>query len=149
MKTIQKSGLFAVLFLNLLTGFSASAQVTAMPPSQKKQVFTDRAVKNYVLSLRSSNHGVVESAIFNTLNIAAQRPDANLERLEKEISKLENSGHTPSIRYKSLLARYVFSHPDLLAELSPNQFESDTEYFQALSSHLSIKLLSDPAVAVK
>jgi hypothetical protein len=149
MKTIQKTSAFALLFFNLITGFRVDAQAIAAPPSQTQAVSTERIVRNYVHGLRSANHGVVESAIFNALQVAAYRPDANIRQLQREIARLEVNGHTPSIRYRSLLASYVLAHPQLLQELPPAQFESDIAYFQALTTHLGSKLLSDPAVAVK
>jgi hypothetical protein len=149
MKTIQKSSLFAILFFNLATGFNANAQVMATPPSSINKQSAERIVRNYIHALRSANHGVVESALFNTLSVVALRPDARTQMLEREIARLEANGHTPSIRYKSALARYVLVHPELLTEINPSQFENDGVYFQALTTHLGSKLLSDPAVAVK
>ncbi len=149
MKTIQKTSLFAILFFNLATGFNATAQVMATPPSSLNKHSAERIVRNYIQALRSPNHGVVESALFNALSVVALRPDARTQALEREIAKLEESGHTPAIRYKSVLTRYVLIHPELLAEINPKQFEHDAAYFQALTMHLGTKLLSDPEVAVK
>lgn len=147
MKNFIKFSSFGLLFLNAATGFSgaANAQAAGFPRSAREQSF----VQNYLLSLRSPNHGVVESAIYHTIWITVRKPGTDISPLLKEIERLETSGHTPSIRYKSLLARYVMKHRELLDELPPAQFESESTYFQALAAHLGTKLLSDPAVAIK
>jgi hypothetical protein len=101
----------------------------------------DKAQRNYLAALASSNDGVVQSAIANAAKLRLACPERDLRDLHAKISELALHGMTPAIRYKAYLASYVFDQPGFLSQERRTEYRDDKELFTAIASRLQKRLI--------
>ena len=104
------------------------------------------AVNNYLEALTSENNGLVESAIFNSLMLKVQYPEANIDPIKSRLAKLAVQGSSHVIRYKAYLGltflnnRNEFAGAEELAALI--EYEDPNEFFVFLDNEIKNTLLT-------
>ncbi len=97
--------------------------------------------KNYIMGLRSSNQGLVESAMMQVAKIKMLHPDANIEEIKDVIDNLSIKGNAPSVRYKAYLASNVCDNPTWFAKKGYNSDEDVDEFFVSVAAQLQARVL--------
>jgi hypothetical protein len=100
-----------------------------------------KAQRNYLASLASTNEGVVQSAIANVAKFRLVCPGRDLRDLQAKISDLAAHGMTPAIRYRAYLASFVFDQPGFLSMESTTDYRDDAELFTAIANRLQKTLI--------
>ena len=138
----MKASSMKVMVVFLLFAFSA----TVFSQEPKTENFINKAKENYMRSLESETHGVVESSIFVVLEMKERYPDVNYRNLVEKLNELAVEGITPMIRYKAQLASLYFDFNNMFSDLKidSNYKENPDSYFKKLSERLEQR----PVVAV-
>ena len=105
----------------------------------------ERGKKNYIMGLRSSNQGLVESATMQAAKIKLVVPTAHFEDVKNVIDSLSVYGDTPSIRYKAYLASNVFENPTWFAAKAYAGYQDTDEFFAAVAVQLQERILGSRA----
>lgn len=87
------------------------------------------ARQNYLVGLRSENTGVVESAIYNVLQLVKVDPTQAIVEIRQQLTRLSTSSQTDRVRYKAGVALMLLAHPDILMNLSYNRNIPADQYF--------------------
>jgi hypothetical protein len=132
-----------MLFAAVLTAavvFPASGQPavdTMGKPSPRWLNYSEARVRsieaNYGASLKSSNDGVVESAIAHCVEMRWAFPSAKLEDVRDGLGVLATGGKTAAIRYKAYLAGLVYDSPSIFSSESGQEYAQDEDLFAAVS----------------
>ena len=116
-----------------------SAGNTAGKPSASsvRYNYTETRVRsieaNYRACLKSSNDGVVESAIAHCVEMRWAFPSVQLEDLREGLGTLATGGKTAVIRYKAYLAGLVYDSPSIFSSESAREYTRDEDLFAAVS----------------
>lgn len=105
----------------------------------------DNGKRNYMMALRSDNHGLVESATMQAAKLRIIAPTARLENVKNVIDSLAVYGSTPSIRYKAYLASIVFDNPSWFTKNAYSAYQDHDEFFAAVSVQLQERILGSRA----
>ncbi len=105
----------------------------------------ERGKKNYMMGLRSSNQGLVESAMMQVAKIKMIAPTARFEDVKNVIDSLSVYGDTPSVRYKAYLAANVCDNPTWFAKEGYNPEEDVDEFFGLVAVQLQERILGSRA----
>ncbi len=116
--------LFIVLILTLLATGLTFAKETP------KDSHLEIAAKNLVMSLKSDNAGVRNSALYQIAKIRAQYPDFDLSKVEKEVEKVAKKDKSAIVRVNANLVDTVLNDKTAesmvnLAAAEPQEFFSD------------------------
>ncbi len=117
----------------VLLGLSAFAQ----SPETIKM-----GVKNYEKALKSARSSMVESSIFHVAKLKLFYPTEDTEGLAKQLERLQEKGHTPTIRYKAYLALQLLNHPVLFANIEKKNYKDSDSFFRMLSQEMQTRLLA-------
>ncbi len=109
--------------------------------SSYKTPYLEQAARNYALALKSSNDGVVESAIAFSAYLRISSPALDLQEIRKSISDLSENGRTPVIRYKAYLATVVFDGPEVFESSLGGRYNDSDQFFTAVASQVHRTLL--------
>lgn len=100
------------------------------------------AVKNYEKALKSPSSSMVESSIFHVARLKLFYPTENTEGLAKQLERLQEKGHTPTIRYKAYLALQLLNYPVLFANLDKKNYTDSDQFFRLVSQEMQTRLLA-------
>jgi hypothetical protein len=137
----KKQTILAVLMIFALTNLS---QAQTFFPVLKKYSAADkeRIDQNYVISLNSNNHSIVESALAVVTMLKLDLPADEFPMVSDRIEYLASHGDTPMIRYRASLACAVFANPDLFKEQAALQYNDTNTLFSALADGSDKPILS-------
>ena len=123
----------AVTLVFLLANFNLAQS------KPKALVFINDAVAKYNKSLRHDNKGVVETSIFNLMQVKASYPNAKFGKTLNELDRLVDKADAVDTRYKAFIALNFFNTNewDHLV-LSKGQDEIN-EVFSTISKDLESK----------
>jgi len=96
----------------------------------------NNAPDNYLNALKSSNEGVMESAIFLSLKYHLFYPDNDIGKLRREIEKISKNSNTDRVRYKAYLANKVFESPDFKSTIEKDDYKDANQFFTMVSKEL-------------
>jgi len=103
--------------------------------------YIQKAIKNYAAALKSTNDGVVESAIAQIVFIRIGLPKLDLKTVEGTVTNLAENGRTPVIRYKAYLANIVFESPASFEKALNVETTNSDAFFAVIASQVQRTLL--------
>ena len=109
--------------------------------SSYKTAYLDQAGKNYSMALKSTNDGIVESAIAYMTFMRITVPTLDLKENRAQIVRLSESGKTPVIRYKAYLATVVFDSPASFQDIVKEEYKNGDEFFDVIGKQVHRTLL--------
>lgn len=112
--------------------------------TQKLSQYLKQANQAYLLSLKSENNGVRNSAIFNVVQYKKLYPAKDFNPFAKEIQKISKTDPMVQNRLHAHLALICLEQPEVMATIDPNTFEDPIVFFDALYEQLS-----EPSFALK
>ena len=101
----------------------------------------DEGKKNYTAALRSTNHGLIESAMMEAAIFKIVYPGSDITEMKDVIDSLAVNGTTPSIRYKARLASNVCDNPAWFAKNDYRHYDDNDEFFVAVAAQLEDGIL--------
>ena len=134
--TMVMTAMMAVVF---------TAGVMAQANSSSNSSKMESGKKNYMMGLRSSNQGLVESAMMQVAKIKMIVPAARFEDVKNVIDSLSIYGDTPSVRYKAYLASNVCENPAWFAGKAYSGYQYNEEFFAAVAAQLQERILGSRA----
>ena len=111
------------------------------PTSSYKTPYLEQAARNYAQALKSTNNGVVESAIAFSAYLRISSPGLDLRDIRRTITDLSENGRTPVIRYKAYLATVVFDSPMSFAGTLNDRYTDSDQFFTVVASQVHRTLL--------
>jgi hypothetical protein len=103
------------------------------------------ATKNLLIGLRSTNPGVIESAIRVTAQMKMRYLAADVSELVKDINALWQKYPSGTMRYKAYIALSICENPEWFANENSIVTANEENFFQAASTHMQKHLLSASA----
>ncbi len=119
--------------------------VMAQTYSSSNSSKAERGKTNYMMGLRSSNQGLVESSMMQVAKIKMITPAARFEDVKNVIDSLSIYGDTPSVRYKAYLASNVCENPTWFAKKAYSGYQDNDEFFAAVAAQLQERILGSRA----
>ncbi|MBP1691711.1 MAG: hypothetical protein H6Q32_1063 [Bacteroidetes bacterium] len=135
---------------NLVVVAAATMLVAATTMSQDayfssegrhKTADLDKASQRYVLCLKESNQGVVQSALAHLVHMKLTMPATDFPAVEAEVKALSATSDSPSIRYQAYLASLVFENPAMFRSGSGADYDSPEELFSTIASRVQVSVL--------
>jgi hypothetical protein len=102
----------------------------------------ENAEKNFVVSLKFDNDGVVESSIAHVVHMRIALPLNDMSEIQQALDELTVNGHNPVIRYTAYLATLVFSDPQSFEPIMAMDYESSDAFFSAIATRVQKTLLT-------
>ncbi len=131
-----------VLTSLLIAATAVYAQVDATDPSvfadlkHYSNVNTTKATQNYLGCLRSSNEGVIESALAQVAMMKLAVPEGNFRDLEARVAEIARASSAPELRYKAYLVATVLAQPEIFKGSAYGEYGDTDGLFGALASRL-------------
>jgi len=134
MKTIKNIIIFSIVTLFTL---NMNAQ-----PTKSEKVKT--VVENCYKSLTNDNEGVVESAIFVSIQFKNRFPEENDNIFVSALNDLAINSRNAKISYKAQLAKIYFENTELFKDIQIKSIYDDQKVYEQISEKLnSVVLASD------
>ncbi|MDX1700008.1 MAG: hypothetical protein R3250_05280, partial [Melioribacteraceae bacterium] len=97
---------------------------------------------NCLHSLRTENEGVVESAIFVSIQFKNRFPDSNDEKFVDALNELVKYSPSPVISYKAHLAKLYFESTDLFNDIDVSSILDEERVYSDISDRINRLRLS-------
>lgn len=130
------------LFFLMLTLVIVPAQLVSQSIDLKA------ARQNYLVGLRSENTGVVESAIYNVLQLVKADPAQPIAEIRQQLTFLSTSAVANRVRYKAGVALLLLAQPEILNSLVYDRTIPADQYFaEAMERMTATYLVVNPQTA--
>ncbi|MEL6821726.1 MAG: hypothetical protein AAFP70_08200 [Calditrichota bacterium] len=113
----------------------------ALTISSFAQSTLPKASENYFHALKSDNIGVVESAVFNIVQLKLHYPKQNTDQLLKALNELSQDADSESLRYRAYLAASYLEQCTLRAKIEVKKYEDIESFFVMLADTMQEELL--------
>ncbi len=132
LKLVITAAIFmASAFINAVEASNAAtnADSTVVTTSMSEETF-DRLEAGLLFGMSSEVLGVVESSLFNAIQIKVAYPEFTSKAVEAELSRIAKEGNGHSLRYKAYLtlnyyrAPSEFDSPEVLISLLDNSYQN-------------------------
>ncbi|MFZ1290885.1 MAG: hypothetical protein WAR79_12390 [Melioribacteraceae bacterium] len=134
MKTIK-----AIVILTVILLFSQSLNAQ---PNENEKIKT--VVENCFKSLTNDNEGVVESAIFVSIQFKNRFPEESDNIFVSALNDLAINSRNAKISYKAQLAKIYFENTELFKDIQIKSIYDDQKVYEQISEKLnSVVLASD------
>ena len=121
-------------------------QLTLAGEPAKKFATEDQTItfvtKNLMNGLRSTNIGLIESAMKMTAQMKMRYPAANVSSLVNVLNELVQNHPSGVTRYKAYIALSVCENPEWYANEETMVTANEENFFQNASNHMQEHLLS-------
>ncbi len=97
---------------------------------------------NCLNSLYNENKGVVESAIYVSIQFKNKFPNENVSTFVEALERIIKGNDDARIRYKAQLAKMYINNIDWFENLEVNSIEYEKEVYLSIAQTLSGKLFS-------
>lgn len=121
--------IFTVLTLNV------NAQTT-----DKKKIKS--VLRNCYAALTHDNVGVVESAIFISMQFKDKFPNENASKLLDAIEEIAEDGESPTLTYKAQLAKIYINNRGLFDDIVINSIQDESKVYSQISEKLNTIMLA-------
>lgn len=102
----------------------------------KSEEYVNDAIQKYNVSLRHDNKGIVETSMFNLMQVKAIYPNAKFKKTLNELDRLVDKGATVEIRYKAFLALNYFNTDEWKNLVETRSQAEINEVFSEISKDL-------------
>lgn len=124
-----------IIFFLMLTLAIVPAQLVSQSIDLKS------ARLNYLVGLRSENTGVVESSIYNVLQLVKADPAQPIAEIRQQLTYLSTSADANRVRYKAGVALMLIAQPDILKRLTYDRTVPAEQYFVEAMEQLTATYL--------
>jgi hypothetical protein len=101
----------------------------------------DNAKKNYLMGIRSTNQGLVESAMMQVAKIKIAYRASDFAEVKNVIDSLSVNATNPSIRYKAYLASNVCDNPTWFPHKDYAGHQDVNEFFESVAEQLQARVI--------
>lgn len=112
-------------------------------PSSNQSVNLDNLRANFLSSLKSENTGVVESAIYVSIQFKNKFPYENVTNYIKVLDEIAKNGVNSRISYKAQLAKIYLINSDWFENIKINSIDKEKEVYAAIAETITEKLFSE------
>lgn len=132
----MKTKIFYVLLLILLI---ISQNIDAQPTNDEK---IEKIVKNCYNCLIHDNQGVVESALFVSIQFRNKFPNENTRVFIEALKELAEKSQNPRISYKAQLAKIYFKNTELFKNVEIKSIKEEKQVFEQIAKTLNNVILA-------
>lgn len=121
----------------------------AIVPAQlvSQSIDLTSARQNYLVGLRSENTGVVESSIYNVLQLVKADPSQPIAEIRDQLTFLSTSAKANRVRYKAGVALLLLAQPEILNGMIYDRSVSADQYFvEAMERMKATYLVVNPQI---
>lgn len=108
--------------------------ITAQPLSEKR---LDILTKNCFNSLTNENPGIVESAIFVSIQFKNRFPDENDSKFVKALDQIANESDNPRLSYKAQLAKIYFNNTEWFNKIKINSILNEQKIYKEIAETIN------------
>jgi hypothetical protein len=133
------------LFYTTLAYASDSLKITDIKSTQHntvslKSTSLDRAPANYLMALKQTNEGVVESAIIKVMKLKYYYPEMDYSEITTQLEKLETDGKSESIRFMAYIVGNYIKHPERFAWIKKGVDKNTDQFFALINERVVSQL---------
>ncbi|MCW8850998.1 MAG: hypothetical protein OQJ81_13560 [Melioribacteraceae bacterium] len=121
----------------LLTFVTLNLDAQTLDSKRKEAAF-----ENCYHSLMSDNQGVLESAIFVSLQFKSKFPEMNADKMVKALAELATNSDNARISYKAQLAILYFKNKAWFDKIEVKSIHDEQKIFEEIAETLSNSLLA-------
>jgi len=110
--------------------------------SYNQSVNLDNLRANFLNALNSENKGVVESAIYVSIQFKNKFPNENVSTLVEALERIVKENDNERVRYKAQLAKMYINNSEWFKNLEVNSIKYEKEVYLSIAQTLSGKLFS-------
>jgi hypothetical protein len=132
---------YSFLFCTALAYGSDSLKITDNKNAQNNTVLLkstslDRAPANYLMALKQTNEGVVESAIIKVMKLKYYYPQMDYSEITAQLEKLEMDGNSESIRFMAYIVGNYIKHPERFAWVKKGVDKNTDKFFALINERV-------------
>ena len=135
MKT--KLSLTTLLYLAVLSVSIFALNIEAQTAQEIKEKKNENLIKNCYNALTHSNAGVVESAIFVSIQFKNKFPDADGEELIEALDEIASESKSAKISYKAQLAKMYFNNSEWFKNVEVSSIKDEQKVYENIAETLS------------
>ncbi len=129
--------LYTIILVLSILSLSTNAQAT-----QKKLRKTESFKANCLSALQNGNRGVVESAIFVSVQFKNRFPNENISTLIEALEEIANEDESPRVSYKAQLAKTYINNTEWFENIDVSSIEYEKEVYAEIAETFSSKILA-------
>ena len=99
-------------------------------------------LKNCYAALTHENAGVVESAIFISIQFKNKFPNENASKLLDALDEIVNESDSPTLTYKAQLAKIYINNSEMFNDVSVKSIKDESKVYSQISEKLNTILLA-------
>lgn len=127
--------LYGLIFLFTILTLNVNAQT-----ADKKKITS--VLRNCYAALTHDNVGVVESAIFISMQFKNKFPNENASKLLDAIEEIAEDGESPTLTYKAQLAKIYINNRALFDDIVINSIQDESKVYSQISEKLNTIMLA-------
>jgi hypothetical protein len=104
----------AVILTVALVTIASQTEVMSKLPEYPDTINIENVSAQYSMAIRSSNEGLIESALFEAIKLQIFAPKRSFPELAKEADNVIRKTRTPELRYKAYVVAQFLHHPEWL-----------------------------------
>ena len=101
----------------VITALVSQGSVFAKTPQYPDSINIELVSKQYTMALRSPVHGLVESALFESIKLQIYAPRHKFYEMAKAAENVINKNKSPELRYKAYVVTQFLHHPEWLTNM--------------------------------
>ncbi|KAA3608487.1 MAG: hypothetical protein D8M58_19620 [Calditrichaeota bacterium] len=122
------------------SAFTLLTLLAGLAVAQHNGSALQNAERNYLIGLKHSNNGVVESAIINTMILKTYHPEKDFSQITKKLDSLSLESPKKTIRLKAFIASNYLKHPERFNWIEKGDYEQAIQFFQLYSAKVDEQL---------
>jgi hypothetical protein len=131
--------MFSKIKIAMLGLLVVSSSLVAQPTENEK---LNTLVENCTNALNHENDGVVESAIYVSLQFKNRYPEQNDKNFVQALDRIANTSENARVTYKAQLAKIYFKNSDWFSAIEVNSIFDEQEVFEKIAEKVNTVLLA-------
>lgn len=129
-----------IIYTLVLTLTLTIVNLVAQPIDKEK---TDLMAKNCYVALTHENAGVVESAIFLSMQFKNRFPSLDDNEFIEVLNDIAKNSNSPVVSYKAQLARTYFKNIDLFTNIEVKSIKSENLVYEQIANKINSIMLAN------
>lgn len=129
-----------IIYTLVLTLTLTIVNLVAQPIEEEK---TDLMAKNCYVALTHENAGVVESAIFLSMQFKNRFPSLDDNEFIEILGDIAKNSNSPVVSYKAQLARTYFKNIDLFTNIEVTSIKSENLVYEQIANKINSIMLAN------
>lgn len=129
-----------IIYTLILSLVLTTVNLVAQPTKEER---TDLITQNCYAALTHENAGVVESAIFISMQYKKNFPTLEDDEFIEVLNDIAKNSNNPVVSYKAQLARTYFKNIDLFTNIDVRSIRGENEVYEQIASKINSIMLAN------